>query len=595
MTVIRCLVLAAVLCATLPAQAGTRRIAVLVGHNVGSGTRPPLRYAEADAVKLAGVLTDLGDVADTDLIVLRGKGLATVREALAAAARKVDALRGTPDTRVVLLFYFSGHSDGVALELGTERLLYKDLRDWLEATRADVRLAIVDSCRSGALLQVKGGRPGPSFELRLTDDIHSKGHVLLTSSAEDELALESREVGGSLFTHHLVSGLRGAADASGDGLVTLMEAYRYAYFHTVYATADVLTGAQHPRYDYRLSGMGELVLTQLPSPGTALELPPDFERALLLHAGRGSVLAELGVGAVPRLAVPPGEYELRAWRGGQQHIGTVQARWGQVRKVRWEDLLPVARKSVQGLAKGVLALEYAGDAPAPDAVAPGGDMPSLAATLALSERPMSEAPESRRNPLAGDDDLEPLSPAPLRAAPDIVSAGPVGVRIVPHEMAPAGGGLAQGSPFERALSMSMGVRHTVIAPAGALLALRLELSQARAQGLTFSLEMGKGARENNGEFISGLGVGYAWKKPGRHTELSLGLEGSLQLVVQSTPGRTHWTVGPAAGPVGSFGVYVMPELALVIGARVPVVYLRIEDKNAVRVLPALDLGVRLPL
>ena len=36
--------------------------------------------------------------------------------------------------------------------------------------------------------------------------------VLLTSSGADELSQESRALAGSVFTHHLVSGLRGAAD-----------------------------------------------------------------------------------------------------------------------------------------------------------------------------------------------------------------------------------------------------------------------------------------------------------------------------------------------------------------------------------------------
>ncbi|AGC43973.1 ICE-like protease [Myxococcus stipitatus DSM 14675] len=587
MTVIRCFVLAAVLCATLPAQAGTRRIAVLVGHNVGSGTRPPLRYAEADAAKLAGVLSELGDVAASDLIVLQGKDLATVRRALETAAKKVDSLRGAPDTRVVLLFYFSGHSDGVALELGTERLPYKDLRNWLEATRADVRLAIVDSCRSGALLQFKGGRPGPSFELRLTDEVHSTGHALLTSSAEDELALESREVGGSLFTHHLVSGLRGAADASGDGLVTLGEAYQYAYFHTVSATADVLTGAQHPAYAYRLTGKGELVLTQLPSPGTALELPPDFERALLLRTGRGPVLAELGLGAVPRLAVPPGEYELRAWRGGQQYIGTVNASWGQVLKVGWADLQPVGQKALAGLAKG--ALESAGE---------GAAKPSSAAALLAGAVSRESKSSSWERPRVGEalPGEQPLSPAPLNAAPDTVAVTtPPSGRDVSRLPSPFEDFFPESPTIKRELSMSMGARHTVIEPSGALLTVRLEVSQAKARGLTFSLELGKGSRNDSGEFISGVGMGYAWKKRGRHTELSLGLEASVQLVVQSPPGRTFWTVGPAAVPVASFGVYLMPELALLIGGRVPVVFMRVDDKNDVRVLPALDLGLRMPL
>lgn len=264
----------------------------------------------------------------------------------------MSAARATPDTRVVVLFYFSGHSDGASLELGRERLPYADLRRWLAETQADVRVAIVDSCRSGALLRLKGGRPGPGFELQLTDELHSTGQALLSSSAENEMALESREVGGSFFTHHLVSGLRGAADVSGDGLVTLAEAYQYAYAHTVSATADVLLGGQHPVYDYQLTGKGELVLTQLTRPGAVLELPPDFQRVLLQRPGQGQVLAELGPGAVPRLAIPAGDYELRMWKGGQQHSATVSATAGQVRRVRWEELGLVAPSDSEARAKG---------------------------------------------------------------------------------------------------------------------------------------------------------------------------------------------------------------------------------------------------
>ena len=54
---------------------------------------------------------------------------------------------------------------------------------------------------------------------------------MITSSAAREAALESAEIEASFFSHHLISGLRGAADTSGDGLVTLAEAYQYAFTH----------------------------------------------------------------------------------------------------------------------------------------------------------------------------------------------------------------------------------------------------------------------------------------------------------------------------------------------------------------------------
>jgi uncharacterized caspase-like protein len=60
--------------------------------------------------------------------------------------------------------------------------------------------------------------------------VDASGEVVITSSSADELSQESDEVGGSYFTHYLLSGLRGAADTSGDGEVTLDEAYRYVYY-----------------------------------------------------------------------------------------------------------------------------------------------------------------------------------------------------------------------------------------------------------------------------------------------------------------------------------------------------------------------------
>ena len=289
-------------------------MAVIVGANAGTGERSPLRYAETDAGKVAQTLVELGGLDPADLFLLQGRPLSSLREVLDLARRRVAGWHEVADTRVVLIFYFSGHSDGEALELGRERLGFGELRRWLGSTGAEVRLAIVDSCKSGALLAAKGGSPGPAFQIRLTDELSSSGEALLTSSAADELALESREIRGSFFTHHLVSGLRGAADSSGDGNVTLAEAYQYAYARTLAATSGTLIGPQHPVYDYRLSGQGELVLSALARPMAALELPAGFERVLVVHLVRDQVLAEIPAGAALRVVVPPGDYAVRAWR-----------------------------------------------------------------------------------------------------------------------------------------------------------------------------------------------------------------------------------------------------------------------------------------
>jgi hypothetical protein len=343
-----------------PARAETRRLAVLVGHNAGAGARPPLRYAERDAEKLARVLGELGGIASDDLFLVNGQPLASLRVAMEQARARVAEWRRTPGTRVLLLFYFSGHSDGQSLEIGRERLPFGELRHWLAETRADVRLGIVDSCRSGALLAMKGGAPGPSFDIHLVDDVATSGEALITSSAADESALESRELGGSFFSHHLVSGLRGAADASGDGRVTLAELYQYAFTRTVSSTADTLIGPQHPAYDYRLSGMGDLVLTEIDARSAQIEVPAEIPRLLIVAVDRAQVLAELGPGTARRVAVRPGEYALRTRRGGKVLGATVRPRAGEVLRVSASDFTEsagaiVATKGGEGDTDGIAA------------------------------------------------------------------------------------------------------------------------------------------------------------------------------------------------------------------------------------------------
>lgn len=330
--------LIALACVLGTAQAGTHRLAIVLGNNVGNGENPALHYAELDATKLSQALVELGGVEPADLYLLHGRTLAEVRATFARATSQVARWRAEPEVRVVVVFYFSGHSDGLALELGSERLAFSQLRAWLAQTGADVRVVIIDSCRSGALLATKGGTPGRGFQIRLSDSVASNGEALLTSSAADELALESREIHGSFFTHHLVSGLRGAADLSGDGNVTLGEAYQYAFARTVSATAATTYGPQHPAYDYRLTGEGELVLASSARPSAHLTLPAGFDRVLLVHLTRDQVLAEIPRGAMRTLAVPAGAYAVRAWRGGVAFAGRVTVGEGEARAVRAEEL-----------------------------------------------------------------------------------------------------------------------------------------------------------------------------------------------------------------------------------------------------------------
>jgi hypothetical protein len=335
------LALAMVAGASAQVHAETRRIAVVVGSNRGKPTHAPLRFAEQDASKFASVLGELGGLAPADVLLLRGPTPTEVRAAIDEVTRRITHWHEEKRGQVVLIFYFSGHSDGAVLELANQGLAFADLRRRVTDTGADVRLVILDSCRSGALLALKGGTLGQPFDIRLADDLASTGEAMIASSAADEAALESAEIEASFFSHHLISGLRGAADLSGDGLVTLAEAYQYAFVRTLRTTSETTVGPQHPAYDYRLAGRGDLVLTQLLKPSAVLDLPTSFDRLLLVSTPREQVLAELGPRSAHRIAVPAGTYKLRAWKGSQAFGARVTATQGQELRLAASAMLPI--------------------------------------------------------------------------------------------------------------------------------------------------------------------------------------------------------------------------------------------------------------
>src|SRR5262245_3042773 len=140
-----------------------------------------------------------------------------------------------------------------------------------------------------------------------------RGHAFLTSSTETEAAQESDRLRGSYFTHFLVSGLRGAADLSGEGKVTLNEAYQFAFNETLGRTVDTKGGAQHPSYDISLSGTGDVVMTDLRQTTATLVLAEDLDGRFFIRNARGELVVEVSKprGRRIELGVEPGAYEIR--------------------------------------------------------------------------------------------------------------------------------------------------------------------------------------------------------------------------------------------------------------------------------------------
>ena len=164
-----------------PAQPSPlRRFALVAGSNDGGATRVRLRYAATDAQAMARVLQELGGVRTEDLVLLVDPDLAAFTAALARLRDSVQATEPAGERREIV-FYYSGHSDERGLILGSDVYPYDDLRAALALARADVRVAILDSCSSGSLTRAKGGSRRPAFLFDATQDM--SGHAFLTSSS----------------------------------------------------------------------------------------------------------------------------------------------------------------------------------------------------------------------------------------------------------------------------------------------------------------------------------------------------------------------------------------------------------------------------
>jgi len=284
-----------------------RRFALVAGANDGGRGRALLRYATSDAAAVARVLEELGGVAPADSLLLVDPDRAALQRGLLAMHERLEAAR-RGGTRVELFVYYSGHSDEEGLLLGEERFGYDELRAALESLPADVRVAILDSCASGALTRRKGGVRRPPF---LVDEASRvKGHAYLTSSSADEAAQESDRIGASFFTHYLVSGLRGAADTTRDGKVTLTEAYQFAFTETLARTEKTQSGAQHPAYEMQLVGTGDLVMTDLRSTSAGLVVDEAIAGRIFVRDASGALVVELrkAPAAPVELGLAPGAY-----------------------------------------------------------------------------------------------------------------------------------------------------------------------------------------------------------------------------------------------------------------------------------------------
>lgn len=285
MTPLKISLLALVLAFSSVAFAG--RYALLIGNDQGGEGTSRLKYANNDLNAFRSVLTSLCGFSEENVVTLFNGTPGDLSTSFSALSGRISA----KDSNALFLLYYTGHADDENLKMGPERFPLRGMKQVFSAVPAGIRICVFDACQSGAFTRLKGGTLAEPFLYR--DDEKIQGQVVLSSSSADENSQESDLYRASIFTFHLINALRGGGDASSDGKVTLTEAYNYSYRKTIAATVNASGGVQHPAYQFRIQGEGDIVLADLTLRTAGLDLAADLSGTLTVMDAQSNVAAEL--------------------------------------------------------------------------------------------------------------------------------------------------------------------------------------------------------------------------------------------------------------------------------------------------------------
>jgi hypothetical protein len=194
-------------------------------------TMPSLKYTDDDAFRLHSHFKSPagGALPDSQISIL-----------IDEEATKANIMRTLSDFGAkagkndMLMFFFSGHGiSGSFLphdyDGASQVLKHQDILTILEKSNAKSKVVIADACHSGSF-----AAKGATYESTL-NSLYSAfnnsrgGTLLLLSSKAGEVSVESNGFRQGVFSHYLMTGLKGEANIDYDDVITVEEIYNYVY------------------------------------------------------------------------------------------------------------------------------------------------------------------------------------------------------------------------------------------------------------------------------------------------------------------------------------------------------------------------------
>jgi hypothetical protein len=267
-----------------------QRWAVLIGVDDYAYAQK-LNYCGADQLALRDQLVASG-FPDDQVFLLHDKADDTrMRPSQGNIERQLNLVLSLADERDLVVVAFSGHGvhlggksflcpGDCTLDDAKTLIAVDSVYERLQECAADFKLVLIDACRNDP-------RPGGARSLTATDGTRAlartlqelklpQGVVLLNSCAPGEISWEDENFKHGVFMHYVLDGLQGAADASGDGNVSLNELQNYAGQRTKIHVARKFSVAQRPFFKGDLSTEA-LEYALLPVPvATAKEVVPAY-------------------------------------------------------------------------------------------------------------------------------------------------------------------------------------------------------------------------------------------------------------------------------------------------------------------------------
>jgi hypothetical protein len=190
----------------------------------------PLKFTDDDAYRMLNFWKSPGGGSLDDEHAQALVDEAATKENIVKTLNEMFLKAGPND---LVIFYFSGHGlTGAFLPVDYDgvrnKLLHSEVQKIFAKCPAKFKLCIADACHSGSLLAQRADRDKEMIDTyykALSEA--SGGTALLMSSKADEDSLESTPLRQGVFSHFLLRGIKGEADANGDKIVTIQELFNY--------------------------------------------------------------------------------------------------------------------------------------------------------------------------------------------------------------------------------------------------------------------------------------------------------------------------------------------------------------------------------